>query len=260
MKKQNLCSAAAELKKTMKISNSKKQLAQIIHENGGWHDEAQFSAQDKDGEVFHYASKPTIGAGREVWNHKGCIGEGEFTAEKLPNWHQTILSRDEYSHLYPAQDAEVSVYGDSTLIIPGDPMTAMRRMQDSLVFDTTPTIEQLSADYRNAKDYAERKQQEADAAKADAEAKLAELIAAGKAHGLVLSVADPEPELVITDWRDLLPGDEVEYVEGSQAWSIGLVGVVQRTDDDNGGNMNVRLLFRERGTGWPKKWRFIRRP
>ena len=40
----------------MKISNSKKQLAKIIHENGGWYDGAEFAAQDKDGEVFHYAA------------------------------------------------------------------------------------------------------------------------------------------------------------------------------------------------------------
>lgn len=128
--------------------------------------------------------------------------------------------------------------------------------------EAKPTIEQLAADYRSAKDFAERKQQEADAAKADEEAKLAELVAAGTALGLVLSVAapEPEPELVITDWRDLLPGDEVEYVEGSQGWSIGQVGVVQRTDDDGGGNMNVRLLFGDKGSGWPRKWRFIRRP
>ncbi|MGL4756538.1 MAG: hypothetical protein ACRCXB_29635, partial [Aeromonadaceae bacterium] len=53
-------------------------------------------------------------------------------------------------------------------------------------------IEQLAADYRNAKDYADRKQGEADAAKAGAEAKLAELVAAGKALGLVLSVAGVE--------------------------------------------------------------------
>lgn len=35
-----------------------------------------------------------------------------------------------------------------------------------------PTIEQLASDYRNAKDYANRKQDEADDAKADADAKL----------------------------------------------------------------------------------------
>lgn len=56
----------------MKISNSKKQLAKIIHENGGWHDGANFSAQDKDGEVFHYTTKPSIEAGSGVWHHMGC--------------------------------------------------------------------------------------------------------------------------------------------------------------------------------------------
>ena len=84
------------------------------------------------------------------------------------------------------------------------------------VAEAKPTIEQLAADYRNAKDYADRKQQEADAAKADAEAKLAELVAAGKALGLVLSVAGVEPELVITDWRDLQVGDVIQCV--GDAW------------------------------------------
>ena len=81
----------------MKISNSKKQLAKIIHENGGWREGAQFSAQDKDGEVFHYATKPTIGAGREVWDWRGCIGEGEFMATPLrtgtrPSFHAKSTS------------------------------------------------------------------------------------------------------------------------------------------------------------------------
>lgn len=170
----------------MNISNSKKQLAEIIHENGGWRDRAQFSAQDKDGEVFHYATKPTIGAGREVWDWRGCIGEGEFMAKPLPNWHQTILSRDEYFHLYPVPDADVG-----SLSAALDLVTDENKHEH---VDSKPSIEQLAADCRNAKDYAERKQEEADAAKADAEAKLVELVAAGKAHGLVLSVAEPEQE------------------------------------------------------------------
>ena len=54
--------------------------------------------------------------------------------------------------------------------------------------DAKPTIEQLAADYRNAKDYAYRKQQEADTAKVNAEAKLTKLVAAGKVLGLVIDV------------------------------------------------------------------------
>ena len=238
MKKQNLCSAAAELKKTMKISNSKKQLAKIIHENGGWRDEAKFSAQDKDGEVFHYATKPTINAGCEVWHHKGCIDEGEFTTETLPNWHQTILSRDEYFHLYPVAEAAPDADGwiewkggecpvsefeavqvkykiDDGSGMCGTDAGELHWLHEDVDWDIVayrlhkpdvkpefcesvmrcipdpeakPTIEQLAQDYRNAKDYADRKQQEADAAKVDAEVKLAELVAAGKVLGLVIDV------------------------------------------------------------------------
>ena len=32
--------------------------------------------------------------------------EDEFSSDPFPNWHQTILSREEYFHLYPAQDAD----------------------------------------------------------------------------------------------------------------------------------------------------------
>ena len=229
----------------MKISNSKKQLAKIIHENGGWRDGAKFAAQGGNHGHVGFASVAPVRNGK-VWDMTRGFA-GKFLADEiLPNWHQTLLSRDEYFHLYPAP-VKVVVENKTTC---------------NLTVADKPTIEQLAADYRNRKDYADRKQQEADAAKADADAKLAELVAAGKAHGLLLSVAgvEPESELVITDWRDLRPGDEVEYVEGSQTWSIGLVGVVQRTYDDEGGNMNVRLLFGERGSGWPRKWRFIRRP
>jgi hypothetical protein len=69
----------------------------------------------------------------------------------------------------------------------------------------------LAADYRNTKDYAERKQQEADDAKADAEAKLAELVEAGKAIDIDVSpiTVKKEPDLVITDWRDLQVCDRI---------------------------------------------------
>lgn len=78
-------------------------------------------------------------------------------------------------------------------------MTAMRRMQDSLVFDTEPTIEQLAADYRTAKGYAERKQQEADDAKADTGEKLRVLEIAGEGVELIVTpiAAKKEPELVV---------------------------------------------------------------
>ena len=131
------------------------------------------------------------------------------------------------------------------------------------VWTNPPSIEQRAADYRNAKDYADRKQQEADAAKADAEAKRAELVAAGTALGLVLSVAGAEPELVITDWRDLQLGDVIEYVDGDIKDKIGMTGPVVELAKDDSDGMPVLLKCdngRRNGClGWPRKWRFIRR-
>ena len=156
----------------MKISNSKKQLAKIIHEKGGWRDGAEFAAQGGNHGHVGFASVAPVRNGK-VWDMTRGFA-GKFLADEiLPNWHQTILSRDEYFHLYPAP-VKVVVENATTC---------------HLTVADKPTIEQLAADYRNAKDYAERKQQEADAAKADAETKLAELVAAGKTVGLVLSVA-----------------------------------------------------------------------
>lgn len=277
----------------MKISNSKKQLAKIIHENGGWRDGAEFAAQDKDGEVIFYATKPTKRKESEVWNHSGVLGGDWIECERaLQNWHQTILSREEYFHLYPAPDADGwieynghgSPYSNEVVVEakwsdggftcsdnfgPGcawlvndcEPNITHHRLHKpeqagatdklsseavsaakiALMSDSIeelvrkPTIEQLAADYRNRKDYADRKQQEADAAKADADAKLAAYVAAaGSAVGLVLSVGVAVPELVITDWRDLQVGDEVECVAqpfGAEC-QPGMEGVVTRVLDD----------------------------
>lgn len=240
----------------MKISNSKKQLAQIIHENGGWRDGAEWAAQDKQycghkNNVALYDSKPPRPAkGEECWGGLSGAMMREFEAsELLPNWHQTILSREEYFHLYPAK-VEVVVENKTTC---------------NLTVSGEPTIEQLAADYRNAKDYADRKQREADAAKAGAEAKLAELVAAGRALGLVLSVVgvEPEPELVITDWRDLLPGDEIECVDGSWAsWATGRIAVVREVESaDYAGCMPVMVEVDGDGeSDWGDNFKFVRRP
>lgn len=151
----------------MKISNSKKQLAKIISENGGWRDGAKFAAQGGNYGHVGFASEAPVRNGK-VWDMTRGFAGRFMPGVLLPHWHQTILSRDEYFHLYPAPAAEAEEPGH--------------------VWTNPPTIEQLAAEYRNRKDYAERKQQEADEAKAEAEAKLAELVAAGKALGLVLSV------------------------------------------------------------------------
>lgn len=183
----------------MKISKSKQELARIISENGGWREGADTCSCDHDGYVSFFVGNPTRNGGSWLDN-SDCEYIGGTIAtkyEKIKNWHQTILSREEYFHLYPAPDAK-----------PRFCESVMRSIPEPTA---KPTIEQLAADYRSAKDYAERKQEEADDAKADADARLKVLEIAGEAIGLLLSpiTAKQEPELSITDWRDLQAGDVI---------------------------------------------------
>lgn len=133
---------------------------------------------------------------------------------------------------------------------------------DEQVWINPPSIEQLAADYRNAKDYAERKQQEADAAKADAEAKLKALELVGEALGLLVSpiTARQEPELVITDRSQLELGDviwlsdstvkENNELTPSGEYTVVKVGVI---GVESGG----QTIYPDFST---REWRFIRRP
>ena len=240
----------------MKISNSKKELARIISENGGWRDGAEWAAQDSCGTLNSYQRKPVYSSGCTGFGHGGGYFHKICAAAKIKNWHQTILSREEYFHLYPATDAKPRFCESVMRSIP-EP--------DEQVLKDPPSIEQLAADYRNAKDYAERKQQEADAAKADVDAKLKALEMAGEAVGLIVSpITDKqEPRLVITDWRDLRVGDLVVIVgSGNKAWSAfeGKELSVART-----GRSEYELMFMsEDGDEWyasgNTQWNFIRRP
>lgn len=289
----------------MKISNSKKQLARIIRENGGWRDGVEFSVSTCDGVVIGSGSKP------KYTTKYGWVANGGFFEDRiklrsyLKNWHQTIVSRDEYFHLYPAPVADgwIEWKGGECPVGEGDridvkfsdgdeffdvssywgwgadagccniiayrlhkPEQAKPEFCESVmrsIPETTakPTIEQLAADYRNRKDYAERKQKEADDAKADADEKLRVLEIAGEAHGLLVSpiTEKQEHELVITDWRDLQVGDEIEYLDGGVKHKIGMIGAIDKFDH----NSCTDRFFRIKdgyNFGWPTKWRFIRRP
>lgn len=229
----------------MKISNSKKQLAKIIHENGGWR-EGNYAIQDKDDKwVWFMSELEGRPQGNAFW--PGCKSVRIRLGALISNWRQTILSRDEYFHLYPAP-VKVVVKNKTT---------------GHLTVADKQTIEQLAADYHNHKEYADRKQREADAAKADAEAKLAELVAAGKALGLVLSVAgaEPEPGVVITDWRDLREGDEIRCTEGTWASCfIGRIGVVVEVEAPSyQGRIPLRVEV-DGESDWGDNFDFIRRP
>ena len=238
----------------MKISKSKQELARIVSENGGWRD-GNYAVQDRDDKKVWFM-RALVGRpdGASFW--PGVKSRGIPYSKVLTNWHQTILSRAEYLHLYPApdddgwiewKDGECPV-GEGVLIdakkADGSTELAIHDPEDRIWGDTEhlkciiayrlhkhekvksefcesvtraipepdervwtnpPTIEQLAADYRNAKDYAERKQQEADDAKADADVRLKALELAGEALGLKVSpiaesMASQKPPFRGDDW------------------------------------------------------------
>lgn len=185
-----------------------------------------------------------------VWEHK-----------KTPMDYTKVVA---YRLHKPEQASAAEILSDEAVSVAKDAL-----MSDSIEgLVRKPTIEQLASDYRNAKNYAERKQQEADAARDDADAKLKALELAGEALGLLVSpiAAKHEPELVITDWRDLRIGDEVECLQINIIGDdyaderIGTIGLVSATEEPGRSGQAVKLKFNDDEYFWVSGWRFIRRP
>lgn len=128
-----------------------------------------------------------------------------------------------------------------------------------------PTIEQLAADCRNLLEFARRKRQEADAAKADADEKLRVPELAGKALGLLVSpiTAKQKPELVITDLLYLRVGDMIWIGDSGSIVNCpeGEYEIVEIDNEDQEQCVGVEW---DGSICWPqlrkRNWKFIRRP
>lgn len=126
-----------------------------------------------------------------------------------------------------------------------------------------------ATDYRNKLDYANRKQDEADKANMESDAALAQLEDAIAAIGFVitpLAATEKEPELVITDWRQLKVGDLVEITTTRDGVNIGEAATIIAIDENN---EYFRVTVTFPGDKYPLEysyerppttWRFIRRP
>ena len=135
--------------------------------------------------------------------------------------------------------------------------------------EAKPTIEQLAAYYRNKLDYANRKQDEADKANMESDAALSQLEDAIAKIGFAitpLAATEKEPELVITDWRDLRVGDVIELTGSKNpCWKEHFRSemTVREVYQDQGDNDDQVDLIGESGCwhlGGNTTWRFIRRP
>lgn len=90
------------VEKVAKLKPAKQALADAIHQSGGWRHGAEYAAQDKCAQVTMFRSKP-IRHGNTWLDDEGFDEVGGFGCDKIQNWRQCIISRDEYFTAYPEQ-------------------------------------------------------------------------------------------------------------------------------------------------------------
>ena len=171
----------------------KKHLIELMIEAGvKWPDGAEYVAQDKyDLNVnFYKNGKPDFQSGYLQWMANDCTFMSDYGIELdslCRNWHQTIVTREQYAEALAATAMTPSAQQE-VQPLPEYCASVMRQMPDN-------TIEQLTADYYAKAEEAQRLQLVADEALklADDAIKLADdaLLAlenAGKAIGLAIYI------------------------------------------------------------------------
>jgi len=84
-----------------KLKPAKQALADAIHQNGGW-GVGMFAVYGKlSGVCVFCDSRPRFDKFGHGWWASSCGEEYEFKMKPFVNWHQCILSRDEYFTAYP---------------------------------------------------------------------------------------------------------------------------------------------------------------
>jgi len=90
----------------MKLSKSKLALAKVINENGGWPQDSEWAVQNGDhGRISFSINKP-VRHDSKSWMAKGGFNFKIEVCKPLKNWHQNVLSREEYYQAYPKADAD----------------------------------------------------------------------------------------------------------------------------------------------------------
>ena len=237
----------------------KKHLIELMIEAGvEWPEGAEYAAQDKSTKEVHFykGARPHLSKVNPCawYDCSDCLWMGDLVSVSIEslcrNWHQTIVTREQYAEAVAANVGEPPV--------------------DAVECHNQPSIEQLTSDYRAKAAEADRLQSVADEALKAADGALLALERAGEHLGLVTSIDTKpkqeyppvEPEQpVITDWRDLRVGDVVEYVNGTVGTREGKQGEICEIDESDHHN-RVRVMFNknEDERFWCSKWRFIRRP
>ena len=161
----------------------KKHLIELMIEAGvKWPKGAEYAAQDKrlNKVNFYKDGKPNPNASSSVWTiNDHCKWLGSRAGIILPslcrNWHQTIVTREQYAEAVAANVSDQAV--------------------DAVEWHNPPSIEQLTADYHAKAAEADRLQSVADEALKAADDALLALEKAGELIGLVISI-DTKPKPV----------------------------------------------------------------
>ena len=91
------------VEKVAKLKPAKQALADAIHQNGGWSvaGDCNFATSNRRGVVKFFNQNPLRNG--DDWVSRPYSLSWIDLHQQLPNWHQTILSRDEYFTAYPEQ-------------------------------------------------------------------------------------------------------------------------------------------------------------
>jgi hypothetical protein len=108
----------AQVKKvTTTLRQAKQALADAIHQNGGWliAGDYSFVTSNHRGVVKFFRQKPQCNGVN--WVGDSCSLAWVDLHQRLPNWHQCILSRDEYFTAYPEKKVEAEMTSESEMAI-----------------------------------------------------------------------------------------------------------------------------------------------
>lgn len=248
---------------TKPISKSKRQLAQLLIEAGvtQFPEGANWAAQDKCDLGCAFSSETPTHTGGSTMHHCNASRVGQVNLPTLiPNWHQTVLSRDEFDQIVA-----------ETVVTPGNiaEKIDIERVEKYLVANAidqvaTPTLDQLLQDWRNADDYAQRKQTEADEAAAMRDERWQAVQARAGEMGVTVgrceSVVD---DLSIADWRDLRVNDVIWVPSEHDNIEEGEYIVVFTEPGGYTGDRQV-MVTNSSGSSWwidtDRGYRFIHRP
>ena len=182
----------------------KKHLIELMIEVGvKWPDGAEYAVQDERNlYVWFYSIKPKR-TDYDSWvgGVPGSIIDGHKLTTLCRNWHQTIVTREQYAEAVAANAIEPAA--DTV---------------DAVEWHNPPSIEQLTSDYHTKAAEADRLQSVADEALKAADDALLALEKAGELLGGVISI-DTKPK-------------QVEQQCSSAEWKIGDKCIVTDSPDD----------------------------